>query len=128
MSKSEGSANYGIIGNVTARAVAVGTGAKAVVTEHNAISRAQFDAALADLCDQLAELQLPAQSHEILRKDVARIGAMAGDKPEPKPAAFEVFKGLVDKLKMAGVFLQAAAGLQEPIRKLAEWFHIPLPF
>jgi len=128
MSKPNESGNYGIIGNVTAKAVAVGTGASAVVNEHAPMSRADFDAALSVLRDQIAALQLPEQSRQVLHQDVAKIEQMAGEKPELKPAVSDVLKGLVDKLKLVGVFLQAAAGFQEPIKKLAAWFHIPLPF
>jgi hypothetical protein len=53
---------------------------------------------------------------------------MASKKPEQKTVASDVLKGLVDKLKMIGVIMQTAVGLAEPIKKMAEWFGVPMPF
>jgi hypothetical protein len=128
MSKPNESANYGIIGNVKAKAVAVGPDAKAVVNETAAPSRADFDAALAALREQIAGLHLPEHSRDALHGEVEKIEHMADEKPDAKPAAHDVLKSIVEKFKLAGVFLQTAAGLQEPITKLAEWFHVSLPF
>jgi hypothetical protein len=98
------------------------------VSENALAGRAEFDAAIASLREQITSLQLSEPSREVLHADVTKIAEMAGDKPQPKPAASDIFKGLVDKLKMAGIFLQTVAGLRDPLTKLAAWFHIPLPF
>ena len=58
---SSDAANYGIIGAVTAKAVAVGQGASAVVNENSLPSRDDFDAALASLRDEIRALKLPAE-------------------------------------------------------------------
>jgi len=128
MTRPGNDANYGIVGNVQAKAVAVGAGSSAVVNETTMHSRAEFDSALATLRDQIAALRLPESGREILDEDIARIAKMAGEKPGPAPAAVDVLKGLVEKLKMVGVLLQTAVGFREPIKKIAEWFHLTLPF
>lgn len=128
MSRKRAAANYGIIGDVKAKAVAVGEGARAVVTESSTVSRSEFESAMAALREQIGCLKLPAPSAEVIEKDIAKIEEIARDESNDKGGATEVLKGLVEKLTLVGVFLQTAGGLQEPIRKLAEWFRVPLPF
>jgi hypothetical protein len=128
MSKPNEAANYGIVGSVTATAVAVGAHSKAVVHQNAAPSRHEFDAAIDALRAQIAALQLAEPSRQLLQDDVAKIEQMASEKPEHKAAASDILKSLVDKFKMIGVFVQTAVGLEEPIKKLAEWFSIAAPF
>jgi len=125
---SSDAANYGIIGAVTAKAVAVGQGASAVVNENSLPSRDDFDAALASLRDEIRALKLPAEHRNAVNEDVAKIEALAGDNPEAKPAAGALLNSLLGKLKTAGVILNTVAGFQAPIKLLASWFQIPLPF
>jgi hypothetical protein len=127
MNKPNESANYGIVGNVNAKAVAVGSDATAIVNETVLPSRAEFEAAVAALRDQIATLQLPEHSREILHEDVTKIEGVT-DTPEAKPRGAELLKGLVDKLKMVGIVVEGITGLAEPIRKLAAWFQISIPF
>lgn len=130
MSKRGQNVNYGIIGKVTAKAVAVGEGASANVTEAGAqISRAEFDEAIRILRAQIDAMQLPAAAREIVTGDLKKIEeAGAKDKPAESLTASTLLSGLIDKLKLVGVLLNTTAGLQEPIKKLAAWFQVPMPF
>ena len=123
-------ANYGIIGNVTAKAVAAGENAQANVTESGArVERADFEEALRTLREQVEALQLPAVGREVVVSDLKKIEeAGATERPNENPVASTLLNGLIDKLKLAGVALNTAVALQEPIRKLAMWFRVPLPF
>ena len=126
MSKAGSSANYGIQGNVNATAVAVGPHATATVHQNAPASRAEFDQLLETLRGRLDELQLPPDAHQTAQQHLAKIESMAGDQPGPKPAAADLFSRLVNGLKSAGVLLEAAAGLHQPLLELAAWFHLPL--
>jgi hypothetical protein len=128
MSDSRDAANYGIIGAVTAKAVAVGPDAKATVNEYSALSRSDFDGAIDDLRAQIAALKLPESNQQLLHGDLSKIEQLAGSKPETKPEASNLLKSLLGNFKLAGEFLQTAAGLQAPIKLIAQWFNIPLPF
>jgi hypothetical protein len=128
MSKPNERVNYGIIGPVTAKAVAAGPHAQATVNEAGAVSREEFDGALKALRAQIAALEVPEQSRQLLHDDVTKIEQMASQKPEQKAAASDVLKGLVDKLKMIGVFMQTAVGLAGPIKIVAGWLGVPIPF
>jgi len=129
MSTKNGSANYGIIGNVNAKAVAVGETANAVVSESSGLSRADFDAALSALGEQIAALQLPHEQREVVSSEIAKLEQMADTKkPEHKAAASDLLKGLVDKLHMVGSLVHAGVALQKPLKILAAWFGVPLPF
>lgn len=128
MSAQNGSANYGIIGNVNAKAVAVGETANAIVSESAGISRADFEAALSALREQIVAMQLPQQQREAVSGDIGELEKMAGPKPEHKTAASDLLNGLVDKLQTFGSLLHAGVALQGPLKILAAWFHVPLPF
>ena len=128
MTKSEKPANYGIIGDVTAKAVAVGTKSKAVVHEGGAPSRAQFDAAIEALRAQIDALQVAQSGQQVLHDDVTKIEKLASEKPQHEAAASGVLAGLVDKFKMIGVVAKTAVGLAGPLKVVAAWFGIPLPF
>ena len=123
---SESKVNYGLIGSVTAKAVAVGPHSTATVNETGTLSREEFEGALDTLHAQIAALQVADSSRQLLYDDVAKIRQMGSERTEQKSAS-DALKGLVDKLKMVGVFMQAAIGLAEPIKKVAEWFAIPMP-
>ncbi|MGD0939438.1 MAG: hypothetical protein ABR905_06960 [Terracidiphilus sp.] len=128
MSDPAVSANYGIIGAVTSKAVAVGPDARAIVNEYATLSRTDFDGAMDDLRAQIAALKLPESHQQLLHEDLSKIEQLAGAKPEAKPAAANVLKSLLANFKLAGEFLQTAAGLQGPIKLIAQWFNVPLPF
>jgi hypothetical protein len=128
MSDSRDAANYGIIGAVTAEAVAVGPDAKAIVNKQTTLLRTDFDSAIGDLRAQIAALKLPESNQQLLHEDLSKIEQLAGTKPESKPAASSELKSLLDNFKLAGEFLQTAAGLQGPIKLIAQWFNVPLPF
>jgi hypothetical protein len=128
MSAQNGSANYGIIGNVNAKAVALGETANAVVNESSGISRADFDAALSALREQIKAMQLSPQEGEAVSGEIGKLEQMAGAKPEHKAAATDMLKGLVDKLQTFGSLLHAGVALEAPLKILAAWFHVPLPF
>lgn len=131
------SANYGIQGNVNATAVAVGPRAKAVVNQQAPASRKEFDAALASIRDQIANLEIPKDTRTAVHKDLKELESMAGSKPvsnsgskqesESKHGAEDVLTRVVNTLKTAGVAVQAIADFHQPLAQLAAWFHIP-PF
>lgn len=131
----DSSANYGIQGNVNATAVAVGPHSKAVVHQQAPASRKEFDAALASTREQIAKLEIPQEHREVIHKDLKLLESMAGakvkqgpgkeQKEESKRGAEVVLARVVKTLKLAGVAVQAIAGLQQPLSLLAGWFHIP---
>ena len=127
----DSSANYGIQGNVNATAVAVGPHAKAVVHEQAPAARKEFDAALASIREQIANLEIPEEHREAVHEDLKQLEAMAGAKQgkeqgvESKHGAEVVLARVVKTLKLAGVAVQTIAGFQQPLSLLARWFHIP---
>jgi hypothetical protein len=127
MSKKE-PANYGIVGNVTAKVVAVGPRSQAVVHESSPFLRSEFDAAVADLRSQVAALAISEHDRELLTADLGKIHEMSGEKSESKPGASELLNGFVGKLKLLGGVLEGTSAVYEPIKKIASWFHLTLPF
>ena len=121
--------NSGIIGNVRADAVAVGTGARAV--SHRTatpFSKEQFDAAVADLRAQIATLSIPASGMEALKADLDTLKEL-GAQPKPSPdRAGALLEGLIGKLKMVGVLVETVTPLAQPIKAIAALWGIPLPF
>jgi hypothetical protein len=123
------SGNQGIIGNVRADAVAVGTGARAVSNRTSAgFSREHFDAALVDLREQIGKLSMPAAGMEALRADLDKLKELSAQaKPAPERAA-TLLDAIVGKLKMVGVVVETMKPFAEPIKAIARLYGIPLPF
>ncbi len=128
MSKAPNSANYGIVGNVNATAVAVGPRARAVVNQGPPASRAELDAVLAAIRSQIASLPLADDQRAAAHADLAQVETIAGATPEPKKGAAEILNRLVKTIQSGGALLQTVAGLHGPLQQLASWFHVALPF
>jgi hypothetical protein len=128
-SKLRQGANYGIIGDVKARAVAVGIGARAASNQTGSpIPREDFDAALKELHDQISRLAIPAAGMEVLRADIDGLKELvAQEKPAPERAA-SLLEGLISKLKMVGVLVESAKPLSGPIKAIAAMCGVTLPF
>jgi hypothetical protein len=123
------SINYGIAGGVKATAVAVGTGAKAVVNETRLPSdRANLEVALRELSSQLAALQIAPAAHELLRGDIEKLSKLAPADNTARDQASGIFERLTEKLKMVNVALDAVAPLGSALKKIATLFGPPLPF
>jgi hypothetical protein len=122
-------ANYGIVGDVKARAVAVGPGARAVSNQTGSpIPRDDFDAALRELHDEISRLAISATGMNVLRADLEGLKELATqEKPAPERAT-SLLAGLVGKLKMVGVLVEGAKPLSGPIKAIAAMFGVPLPF
>lgn len=121
--------NRGIIGNVQADAVAVGTGARAV-SHRTASPRSQreFDAALSGLREQIAQLSIPPAGMDALTADLDTLKELSAQ-PRPSPdRAAALVDGIVGKLKMVGVVVEAVKPFAQPIKTIAAFCGIPLPF
>jgi hypothetical protein len=125
MSKAS-SANYGIQGNVSANALAVGPRAKAIVNQATHSSRAEFDSALATLRDQIAKLQLSQEDVALTLDSLKKIQAMAGSEPQSNHGAADLLGRVVKTLQTAGVAVRTMAELHQPLSQLAAWFHLSL--
>jgi hypothetical protein len=126
MSDSE---NYGIIGNVNAKAVAVGTGARATVNESgDEKDRETLEAAIKELTAQLAALPLAPAAHDLLRGDIDKLKQLPPGAAESRPQASGILERLTEKLKMVNIAVEAAAPLAGPIKTIAALFGIPHPF
>ena len=123
------STNNGIIGNVTAKAVAVGTGAQASVRE-TAPSQAQAEllAAVHELLSQLQVLRLPPAADKLIRTDVDQLRQLAPEDTDASPQASGILERLTQKLKIADVAIEAAAPLGKALKVIAGIFGVPLPF
>jgi hypothetical protein len=123
------SINYGISGNVKAKAVAVGTGAQASVTETMASGgRAELEAALHELMTQLAALPLTPVAHELLRVDVEKLRQPAPEGQTAQAHAATILERLTQKLKMANVAVETIGSLGGALKTVAAIFGVPLPF
>jgi len=121
--------NYGITGNVKAKAVAVGTGAQASVRETlPPQGQEEFLAAIHDLLAQLAALRLSPAAHELVRADTDQLRQLAPGDKAAAPQALGILDRLTQKLKMADVALEAAAPLGKAMKAVAAIFGVPLPF
>jgi len=127
--KPDRGANYGIIGDVKARAVAVGSGARAVSNQlGGSFAREDFDAALKELSDQISRLSIPATGLEALRGDLEKLKDL-GMRKEPAPErAASLLEGFIGKLKMVGVLVETVKPLSGPIKAIAAMWGIALPF
>ena len=127
MTRSKDQANYGIVGNVKGKAIAVGPHAKAVVNEDSTPSRAELDAAITTIRDLVSGLEIPDDHRKDLQKDVTNLQTLTDRKPEERATGSALLSSFVDKLKTAGVILNTVVGFHDPLSKLAAWFGIPLP-
>jgi hypothetical protein len=125
--KNEGNPNYGIVGNVTAKAVAVGTGATATATE-NTGNRAGLEAALQELETELQQLNLSRDQLDILSQDVEKLKKVRGKSLESHSSATAIMAAFVAKLKMIGVVAESVISLKDPLLRIASWFGIAPPF
>ena len=127
--RTDRGANYGIIGNVSARAVAVGDGARAT-SDHveGPVSREAFDAALKELHDQISRLSLTAAGAEALKSDLEKLRQASTQKTPDRTQAAGLLEGLIGKLKMVGVLVETVKPLSGPLRTVASMFGVPLPF
>jgi hypothetical protein len=127
--KPDQGANYGIIGDVKARAVAVGSGARAVSNQSGgSLTREDFDAALTGLNDQISRLSIPATGLEALRADLEKLKEL-GMREEPgSERAASLLESFIGKLKMVGVLVETVKPLSGPIKAIAAMWGIPLPF
>jgi len=123
------SINYGIAGNVRAKAVAVGTGAKASVQETTSPERLEkLETAIQELHTQLAALQMSPAAQQLVLGDVEKLRNLApGDTAAPAHVA-GILERLTEKLKMVNVAVEAAAPLAGPLKVIAGLFGVPLPF
>jgi hypothetical protein len=121
--------NYGIAGNVQAKAVAVGTGAKASVHETTSSEgREKLEAAVQVLHAQLAALRISPAAHELVAGDVEKLRQLTpGDRAAPAHVS-GILERLTGKLKMVNVAVEAAAPLCAPLKAIAALFGVPLPF
>jgi len=121
--------NLGIIGNVNAEAVAVGANSRAIVhSVSDAHGRAEFDRALEELRNQLSQLQLSETGHQVIREDVEKLKDLgAQDKAARAPAA-GILENLTAKLKMVGVLVETSKPLHAPLKAIASWCGVNLPF
>jgi hypothetical protein len=123
------SINYGITGNVKAKAVAAGTGATASVNETiSSGGREKLDAAIQELTAQLAALRISPAAHELVRGDVDKLRQLAPDDTEARTHASGILERLVEKLKMVNVAVETIAPLGGPLKTIAALFGVPLPF
>jgi hypothetical protein len=123
------SINYGIAGNVRAKAVAVGTGARASVHETtSAEGREKLEAAIQELHSQLAALRISPAAHELVVGDVEKLRQLTpGDTAAPAHVS-GILERLVEKLKMVNVAVETVAPLGGPLKAIAALFGVPLPF
>jgi len=124
------SANYGIIGPVNAKAVAVGARSSASVTEgsYNSGMPQDADVTLARLEAQIERLKLPSDSAKMVKGDIDRLRAAAHRKPMRHSSGSKILAGLISKLRAAGVLLNAATALHDPLVRIASWFGVQQPF
>ncbi len=123
------SINYGIAGNVRAKTVAVGTGAKASVRETiSSEGREKLEAAIEELHTQLAALQISPAAHDLVAGDVEKLRQLTpGGDAQPAHVA-GILERLVEKLRMVNVAVDAVAPLAAPLKAIAASFGVPLPF
>lgn len=123
------SINYGIAGNVKARAVAVGTGARASVNEPTSSEgREKLDAAIKELSTQLAALRLAPAAHESVLSDVDSLRPLGPGDQEVRPHVSGILERLTEKLKMVNVAVEAISPLGGALKAIAALFGVPLPF
>jgi hypothetical protein len=121
--------NYGITGNVRAKAVAVGPGATATVNETTASDgREKLDAAIQELNIQLAALRLSPAAHELVLGDVDKLRQLAPDDTAARAHASGILERLTETLKMVNVAVETIAPLGGPLKAIAALFGVPLPF
>lgn len=123
------SINYGIAGNVRAKAVAVGTGARASVSETTSSEgREKLDGAINELIIQLAALRLTPAAHELVLGDVDSLRQVDPGDKEARPHVSGILERLTEKLKMVNVAIEAISPLGGPLKAIAALFGVPLPF
>jgi len=121
--RDDSGANYGIVGNVTAKAVAVGAGASATVNETQG-GRAELETALQKLEEEIRGLHLTSEQAKLLSEDVKKLKQLDGKGPETSGPAASILSGLVAKLKMVGVVAESVISLKEPLTMIANWFGV----
>jgi hypothetical protein len=75
----------------------------------------------------ISELKLPAYSVVVLNEDLEKLSSVSRKTPEDKAAVSGILEGLISKLKMVGVAVQAVTSLHDPLVKIAQWFGVQLP-
>ena len=84
------------------------------------------EAAIEQLRAALEKLELRADSRAALTGELERLTQIAHEKkPDPEKAT-GVLKRFASLLKTAGVVLTSTVALGEPLKRLAEWLHVPL--
>ena len=122
------SINYGIAGNVRAKAVAVGTGARATVNETSSEGRGKLEAAIQELHAQLAALQISPAAHELVAGDVEKLRQLSPSDTAAPAHVSGILERLIEKLKMVNVAVETVAPLGGPLKAIAGLFGVPLPF
>jgi hypothetical protein len=120
--------NQGIQANtVTADVLAVGSHATAHKTVGAAPQQEEVSRLVAQLSAGLAALNLQSHAKKAVEADVNSLHA-ATQAPQPQPERVAaIMENLTGKLKMIGVLVSEAAAVGEPLRKIAELFHIHFP-
>jgi type IV secretory pathway VirJ component len=124
----QGSRNDGIQATIV-RADVIAVGQNAQATKHVAAEDSQaLLRAVGQLRQAIAGLELQPGAREVLEQDVRSLAESAQSGHQDKSEAKRHLDGIADKLKMIGVVVSEAAGLAEPLVKIANLLGISLPF
>jgi hypothetical protein len=119
--------NQGIVGNVNASVVAVGSGATAIQTGRSTDGPALSEA-IGELRKAIDALALKPPAREALAGDLDAL-EKAGKNAAPKPDHIGgILQSLSGKLRMVGVALTETTALAEPLGKIAAALRVTLSF
>ncbi|HEY6434590.1 MAG TPA: hypothetical protein VIZ17_21655 [Acetobacteraceae bacterium] len=127
-SAGQSSRNDGIqASTVQADVLAVGQNARA--TKHVAAEESRvLLGAVEQLRQAIAALELQPAAREVLEQDVHALAETARSGRHDKNEAERHLRGIADKLKMIGIVMTEAAGVAQPLVKIAHLLGLSLPF
>ena len=114
--------------HVSAEVIAVGRNARAIKYAEDASDQQELLQAVERLRHGLLLLSLQSHAQATVDEDMAKLQSAVESRDRQGDAVGQILESLSGKLKMVGIMLSEAANLSEPLRKIAELFHIPLNF
>jgi hypothetical protein len=119
------SKNYGIIGSVNAKNVAIGDNATASSADTiTSIEQADIEPFLIALVDCVEQLNLNTAQSELLKSDIADYQEKIRDAGPSADDAQSFLQGFYDKLKMTGTVLEEGQKIVAPLLGIAKLFGV----
>lgn len=117
------SKNYGIIGSVKAKNVAIGD--KAIASSSDTVTtveQADIEPFLTAMVNCIEQLDLNAAQSELLKSDIADYQEKIRDKGPNSGDAQSFLQGFHDKLKLTGALLEEGQKIVTPMLGIAKLF------